>query len=138
MTQSLPVLSRLGGYASTIELLHASGCALLELYFFSTLPITSIAGSRLPFLATVLPENMNVNNDVFGWKFPILVMNGLKARKVLENLQKSLFESCNTVQVKILFGNVISPVEPENLKTKLSSNFNDWTITPRRKHAFSP
>lgn len=61
MTQSLPVLSRLGGYAPTIELLHASGCALLELYFFSTLPITSIAGSRLPFLATVLPGNMNVN-----------------------------------------------------------------------------
>lgn len=84
------------------------------------------------------PALNTFSNDVFGWKFPILVMNGFKAGKVLENLQKAFFESCNTVQVKVLFGNVIFPIEPEKLETKLSSNFNDWTITPRRKHAFSP
>ena len=65
-------------------------------------------------------------------------MNGFKDGKVLENLHTALFEVCNTVRVKMLFSNIIFTIEPENLKTMLSSDFNNWNISTRRKYGFIP
>ena len=76
------------------------------------------------------------SNNVFGWKVPLLLMKAFKARNVLDTLQKVIFEGRNTVQVKSIFTSLIFTVEPENLKEILASNFNDWTITARRKYAF--
>ena len=150
MTQSLPLVSRFGCYAHAIELLQASwvriaGALFLfyivhHLYHRLGVAISRQRTARKHECEPVRssPALNTFSNDVFGWKFPLLVMNGFKDHKVLENIHKAFFESRNTVQVKALFTKMIFTVEPENLKTVLASNFNDWTITSRRKDAFGP
>lgn len=65
-------------------------------------------------------------------------MNGVEARKVLENLQKAFFETCNTVHVKVLFRNVILTMEPENLQDDTVFKLQRLSYKARRKHALGP
>lgn len=150
MTQSLRVVSRLGRYAPTMELLQASSVRIFGalLLFFAVRYVygrleVAISRHRTARKHDCKPVKLSpalntFSNNMFGWKIPILLLNGFKARKVLETIQKVFFESCNTVQVKLLSTNMIFTIEPENIKTILASNFNDWSITTRRKHAFGP
>ena len=82
------------------------------------------------------PALNTLSNNIFGWKIPTLQRNGFRTRDVLERLQKVLFESGNTVQVKILFTDMIFTIEPENLKTILATNVNEWTFSVIRKRSF--
>ena len=59
-------------------------------------------------------------------------MNGYKAGKPLETIQKHLFQHYYTVQVKLLSTNMVFTIKPENLRTIMASNFNDWILTTRR------
>ena len=148
MIQSLPVVSRLSRHAPAMELFEASSVrifgGLLFLYAVHyvyrrlEVALSRHRTARKHDCKPIKPslELNTFSNGIFGWKVPILLMNGFRARKVLETIQKVLFKNCNTVQVNLLSTNMIWTMEPENLKTILASNFNDWTIATLRKQAF--
>lgn len=150
MTQPLPVGSRLSRRALAMELFETTWVRILGslLIFYAIhyvyrrleVAVSRHRTARKHDCKPVKPSPVlnTISNDFLGWKVPKLLINGYKARKVLENLQKVFLKNCNTVQVKLLFTNVILTIEPENVKTILASNFNDWTVTTRRKQAFEP
>ena len=76
------------------------------------------------------------SNDVIGWKIPMLMFERIRARKALETQHEDFFKSCNTVQFKAWLTDITLTTEPENIKTVLSLNFNDWNLTTRRKWVF--
>lgn len=44
----------------------------------------------------------------------------------------------NTYEFKMAGSRVINTIEPENVRSVLSRNFDDFSLGPRRKHAFGP
>lgn len=150
MIQLLPLVSLLSRHAPAVELFEASwvrffGRLLLLYavhYVYRRLEV-AISHHRTARkhdckpAKPILPPN-TFSNDIFGWNIPMLLMNGSKARKVLENIRKVLFKICNTVQVKLLSANMIFTIEPENIKTMLATEFDNWTLTTLRKQAFGP
>ena len=81
------------------------------------------------------PTLNTFSNEILGWKVALLLVNGYRAGKPLGTIEKYFFQNCYTVRVKLLSTNMIFTIEPENLRTILASNFNDWTLTTRRKRA---
>lgn len=150
MTQPLPVISRVTRDAPAMDLFEALWIRILGglLLFYAIHYVyrrleVAISRHRIARIHDCKPVKhspaLNTFSDgIFGWKVPLLLMNGFSTRKVLENIQKVIFKDCNTVQFKILSTNIIWTIEPKNLKTILASNFKDWDITTRRKKAFGP
>ncbi len=79
-----------------------------------------------------------LNRSIFGWQ-------GFRERLAAYRDHRLLEYSCgrfrrhgNTIPRRTLTTNTISTIEPENLKTILATNFNDWSFSKWRKDAFVP
>ncbi len=144
MTQSFPVLSLPSRYA-VMEFPSISwvfGALLLFYAIYNGYCRLEAAISSHRFARThdckpvkPSPTLNTFSNEILGWKVPLLLLNGFKAGKPLETIQKHFFQNCYTVRAKLLSTNIIFTMEPENVKTILASSFNDWTMTTRRKRA---
>ena len=74
----------------------------------------------------------------FGIRHLQKTLEAVKAHKLLELRNDHFLRYGNTLLAKNLFQDDIITIEPENIKTILSTNFKDWGISERRRAAFSP
>lgn len=84
------------------------------------------------------PEFETLSNSIVGWE---TLRGNLKAygeHKLLERLAQRYERLGPTVQYKSGLGYILGTIEPENLKTVLSTNFKDWNLAVQRKTAFYP
>lgn len=61
-----------------------------------------------------------------------------KEDKLLELSYERFQRYGNTLTISVLGTPVYMTVEPENVKTVLATNFDDWNLTDRRKRSFMP
>ena len=84
------------------------------------------------------PEFETLSNSIVGWK---LLTGNFKAygkHKLLEHISQRYERLGPTVRVKSGFRHITMSIEPENLKTVLSTKFKDWNLAVERKVAFYP
>lgn len=77
-------------------------------------------------------------HNFFGAKILLQNMTAVKSGFFLENVRQRFRRNGNTFHTKVLFTEMWSTVEPENLKTMLAVKFRDWELSERRKTAFVP
>lgn len=65
-------------------------------------------------------------------------LKAIKAGSFLDVVRERYHRNGNTFHSKILFTDIWSTIEPDNLKTIMALNFRDWELGERRKDAFLP
>ncbi|KAL6718555.1 hypothetical protein ACLMJK_004647 [Lecanora helva] len=78
------------------------------------------------------PEN------IIGTKAALENMRALKSGNFLSMNRARLLRNGPMMHIKILFTEIYTTIEPENVKTILATKFNDWSYGPRRTDAFLP
>ncbi len=79
-----------------------------------------------------------LNSSIFGWQAFREKLAANRDHRLLEYCCARFRRHGNTIPCKTLNRYTISTVEPENIKTMLAINFNDWSYTRQRKDALVP
>lgn len=66
------------------------------------------------------------------------IILAVRSRRYLKTIQLSYQQYGDTFSKYILFSSIICTIEPDNIKTVLSTSFKDYGITSVRKDAFRP
>ncbi len=77
-------------------------------------------------------------SSIFGWQGFKAKLAAARDHRLLEYYCERFRRHGNTISWKILNRYTISTIEPENIKTMLAINFNDWSYTKNRKNALVP
>ncbi len=78
------------------------------------------------------------NRSVFGCRSVTERAAAARSHKLLSWAQERHQRYGNTITTRALTSNLISTIEPENLKSILTTNFDDWALPDIRKYAFNP
>ena len=78
------------------------------------------------------------DRSIFGWRSVIEKVAAARSHKLLSWSQKRHQRYGNTLTTKYLTMNMISTIEPENLKSILATDFESWALPDARKYAFDP
>ncbi len=78
-----------------------------------------------------------LNRSIFGWQGFRERLAAYRDHRLLEYYAERFRRHGNTIPWRVLNRYTIFTIEPENMKTSFATNFNDWSITKRRKDAFS-
>ena len=79
-----------------------------------------------------------LNDSIFGWRSVTERAAAARSHKLLSWAQKRHRRYGNTLTTRYLTTDLISTIEPENVKAILATNFEDWALPDRRKNAFDP
>lgn len=84
------------------------------------------------------PEFNSWKDSLFGWTQLVANNKAHKQHKLLELWKSRFLRHGNTFHFKIGFDDMYFTTEPDNVKTMLATNFNDWNLPDRRKATFAP
>ena len=78
------------------------------------------------------------NRSIFGWRSVTERVAAARSHQLLSWTQKRHQRYGNTITTKFLTMDLISTIEPENVKSVLATNFEDWALPDTRKYTFDP
>ena len=86
-----------------------------------------------------IPDLNGFPHNIFGYSIVIENLKAIKKGNYLTTVQQRFLKyGANTIHSKVFFTEIYQTVEPENLKTILAINFNDYSYGSRRRGALLP
>lgn len=79
-----------------------------------------------------------VENPFFEGRFLVNTMKAYRKHRLLDLIQDHYNRLGYTIRTKVMFTYVYHTAEPENIKTILATNFNDWNLPDIRKRKLIP
>ncbi len=79
-----------------------------------------------------------VENPFFEWRFLSKSIGAYRQHRMFDLIQDRYRRLGYTFRAKIMFRYIYQTAEPENVKTMLSTKFNDWNLPDQRKSSFIP